>query len=123
MHVKILHHLFGIVGGDAIKAPLWDVAALGPTAFPNNNAFVHSHVSTLLTTSFPNMLPQQVEVSHPAWTLQRAQPCGRWQLCSKMQYQTRDCTLTSLCTQHPALSHKQGRFWQYRPCMENQPAD
>lgn len=26
--------------GDAIKAPLWDVAAQGPTAYPNNAAFV-----------------------------------------------------------------------------------
>ncbi len=62
MHAKILHHLFTIVNTDVIKAPLWDTAALGATAFPNNAAFVHQHVSQLLTTSFPNLRPQQVEV-------------------------------------------------------------
>jgi hypothetical protein len=62
MHAKILHHLFTIVNTDVIKAPLWDTAALGPSAFPNNAAFVHQHVSQLLTTSFPNLRPQQVEV-------------------------------------------------------------
>ena len=62
MHAKILHHLFQVVGGDVIKAPLWDAAALGPAAFPNNAAFVHQHVSQLLATSFPNLRPQQVEV-------------------------------------------------------------
>jgi hypothetical protein len=63
MHTKILHHLFQIISTDVIKAPLWDVAALGPTAFPNNAAFVHQHVSQLLATSFPNLRPQQVEVA------------------------------------------------------------
>ena len=62
MHAKILHHLFTIVNTDVIKDPLWDTAALGPSAFPNNAAFVHQHVSQLLTTSFPNLRPQQVEV-------------------------------------------------------------
>lgn len=62
MHAKILHHLFTIVNTDVIKAPLWDTAALGPSTFPNNAAFVHQHVSQLLTTSFPNLRPQQVEV-------------------------------------------------------------
>ena len=62
MHAKILHHLFKVVGSDVIKAPLWDVTAQGPTAFPNNAAFVHQRVSQLLSTSFPNMRPQQVEV-------------------------------------------------------------
>ena len=65
MHVKILHHLFGVVGGDVIKAPLWDVAALGPAAYPSNAVFVHHHVTQLLTTSFPNMRAQQVEVRRP----------------------------------------------------------
>ena len=65
MHVKILHHLFGVVGGDVIKAPLWDVAALGPAAYPSNAVFVHHHVTQLLTTSFPNMRAQQVEVRPP----------------------------------------------------------
>ena len=63
MHTRILHHLFHIINTDVIKAPLWDVATLGPAAFPNNAAFVHQHVSQLLSTSFPNLLPQQVEVS------------------------------------------------------------
>lgn len=62
MHAKILHHLFTNVNTDVIKAPLWDTAALGPAAFPNNAAFVHQHVSQLLATSFPNLRPQQVEV-------------------------------------------------------------
>ena len=66
MHVKILHHLFGVVGGDVIKAPLWDVAALGPAAYPSNAVFVHHHVTQLLTTSFPNMRAQQVEVRRPS---------------------------------------------------------
>ena len=68
MHARILHHLFHIINTDVIKAPLWDVATLGPAAFPNNAAFVHQHVSQLLSTSFPNLLPQQVEVRrHPRW--------------------------------------------------------
>jgi hypothetical protein len=62
MQTKILHHLFLVVGSDVIKAPLWDVAAQGPTAFPNNSTFVNQQVSQLLTTSFPNMQPRQVEV-------------------------------------------------------------
>ena len=65
MHVKILHHLFGVVSGDVIKAPLWDVAALGPAAYPSNAVFVHHHVTQLLTTSFPNMRAPQVEVRRP----------------------------------------------------------
>ena len=63
MHAKILHHLFHVIATDVIKAPLWDVASLGPAAFANNAAFVHQHVSQLLTTSFPNLRPQQVDVS------------------------------------------------------------
>jgi CRM1 C terminal len=37
-------------------------SAAGPTAYPNNAAFVHEFVTNLLTTSFPNMRPQQVQV-------------------------------------------------------------
>lgn len=48
--------------GDAIKAPLWDVAAQGPAAFPSNAAYVQQYVTQLLTTSFPNLRPQQVQV-------------------------------------------------------------
>ncbi|KAK9807779.1 hypothetical protein WJX72_008954 [[Myrmecia] bisecta] len=61
MHARILHHLFNIVGTGVIKAPLWDVAARGPTAYASNAIFVHEHVTTLLTTSFPNMRPHQVQ--------------------------------------------------------------
>jgi exportin-1 len=61
MQSKILHHLFLVVSSDVIKAPLWDVAAQGPTAFPNNSTYVNQQVSQLLTTSFPNMQPRQVE--------------------------------------------------------------
>jgi hypothetical protein len=32
----------------------------GPTAYPNNSAFVREHVTNLLATSFPNLTPQQV---------------------------------------------------------------
>ena len=48
------------------QAPLWDVAARGPTAYPNNTAFVHEFTTNLLTTSFPNMRPQQVQVRDQA---------------------------------------------------------
>lgn len=60
MQARILHHLFIIVQTEAIKAPLWDVAAQGPAAFPSNAAFVQAHVADLLSTSFPNLRPQQV---------------------------------------------------------------
>ena len=62
MQSKILHHLFLVVSSDVIKAPLWDVAAQGPTAYPNNSTYVNQQVSRLLTESFPNMQPRQVEV-------------------------------------------------------------
>jgi hypothetical protein len=65
MHAKILHHMFGILGTDVIKAPLWDTAAMPISAFPSNAAFVHTHVSKLLTVSFPNMQASQVEVCPP----------------------------------------------------------
>jgi len=60
MHVLILQHLFNVVeaeGGapNAVTAPLWDVAALGPAAFPSNGAYVRQQVSQLLAASFPNM--------------------------------------------------------------------
>lgn len=63
MHAKILHHLFRIVQGPAITAPLWDVSAQGANAFPNNAAYVQSFVTELLTTSFPNLRPQQVQAT------------------------------------------------------------
>lgn len=63
LQARILHHLFSIVQTNAIKAPLWDVTALGPTAYPSNAAFVQAHVSELLSTSFPNLRPQQVQAT------------------------------------------------------------
>ena len=44
-----------------MKAPLWDVAALGAAAYPSNAAYVQQYVTNLLTTSFPNLRPQQVQ--------------------------------------------------------------
>ena len=49
-----------------MQAPLWDDAARGPGAYPNNTAFVHEFTTNLLTTSFPNMRPQQVQVTSVA---------------------------------------------------------
>lgn len=63
LQARILHHLFWVVGTETIKAPLWDVASLGPSAYPSNAAFVQAHVSELLTTSFPNLRPQQVQAT------------------------------------------------------------
>lgn len=57
---RILHHLFTILDANVVKAPLWDVAAKGPGAFPNNAAFVRVHVIGLLSTSFPNLTQPQV---------------------------------------------------------------
>ncbi|DBA80101.1 hypothetical protein WJX79_000920 [Trebouxia sp. C0005] len=61
LHVKILHHLFSIVNSGVIKAPLWDEADKGPTAYPNNAVFVHEFVSNLLSQSFPNLRPAQLQ--------------------------------------------------------------
>ncbi|PSC71723.1 exportin-1-like isoform X2 [Micractinium conductrix] len=64
LQARILHHLFSIVQNtEVVKAPLWDVAAQGPTAFPTNTAYVQSYVTNLLTTSFPNLRPQQVQAT------------------------------------------------------------
>lgn len=63
LHAKILHHLFTIVNSGVITAPLWDEAAKGPTAYPNNAVFVHEFVSDLLSRSFPNLRPAQLKVS------------------------------------------------------------
>lgn len=62
MHAKILHHLFEVVKGSVIKAPLWDVATLGLAGYPSNAVFVHEYVTKLLSSSFPNMRPAQVQV-------------------------------------------------------------
>lgn len=62
MQARILHHLFRVVGMNIIKGPLWDVSAQGSSAHPSNTAYVEQQVSQLLSTSFPNMQPQQVEV-------------------------------------------------------------
>lgn len=64
LHAKILHHLFTIVNSGVIKAPLWDETTKGPTAYPNNAVFVHEFVSDLLSRSFPNLRPAQLQVWH-----------------------------------------------------------
>lgn len=64
LQTRILHHLFTIVQQtDIITAPLWDVAAQGAAAYPSNVAFVTQYVTNLLTTSFPNLRPQQVQAT------------------------------------------------------------
>eukprot|EP00898_Chlorokybus_atmophyticus_P003100 jgi/Chlat1/3791/Chrsp259S00289 len=60
LHALILQHLFTVVDSGAITAPLWDVATLGPTAYPSNSAFISERTKQLLATSFPNMTPVQV---------------------------------------------------------------
>ena len=57
-----MHHLFEIVQtNDVIVAPLWDVNTLGPTAFPDNASYVRDRLVNLLSTSFPNLTPGQVQ--------------------------------------------------------------
>jgi len=78
MHALILQLLFSLVEPDtgaplppagtlgvpsglvALRSPLWDVASVGPGAYPSNGAFVRHHVTQLLSQSFPNMAPAQV---------------------------------------------------------------
>ena len=69
LQARILHHLFGLASSEVIRAPLWDVATTsgGVGAFPNNAAFVHSQLTILLQTSFPNLRPQQIEVCAGIW--------------------------------------------------------
>lgn len=62
LQAHILHHLFSVVQSDVIKAPLWD-DSLGPAAYPSNVAFIQSHTSEMLSTSFPNLRPQQVQAA------------------------------------------------------------
>ena len=89
LHARILHHLFGLARPTAeggLPAPLWEgpgaaelaaaagtdgaaastssVGAVDPsTGMPwaSNAAFVAASVSSLLSTSFPNLRPTQVE--------------------------------------------------------------
>jgi exportin-1 len=57
-----MHHLFEIVQTpDVIKLPLWDVAAKGPNAYPDNASYVREQLINLLSTSFPNLTPGQVQ--------------------------------------------------------------
>lgn len=66
LHAVILQKLFSLAEGDGtvvISVPLWDAAALGPTAFPTNSAFVRQHVTQLLSTSFPNMTSSDVALA------------------------------------------------------------
>jgi len=63
LHCKILQHLFTIVRTDQIiKGPVWEVATT-PGAYPNNAAYVKEYASNLLITSFPNMVPEQVQAA------------------------------------------------------------
>lgn len=62
LHARIMHHLFEIVQTpDVIKLPLWDVAAKGPNAYPDNASYVREQLINLLSTSFPNLTPGQVQ--------------------------------------------------------------
>ncbi|CAI5490079.1 unnamed protein product [Closterium sp. Naga37s-1] len=60
LHTLILQHLFCLADSGVLTQPLWDVATLGPTAFPSNAAFVCDYTVKLLSTSFPNMTPQEI---------------------------------------------------------------
>ena len=62
LQAHILHHLFSVVQSDVIKVPLWE-DSLGPGAFPSNAAYIQQRVSEMLSTSFPNLLPQQVQAA------------------------------------------------------------
>jgi len=55
LHAQILQHLILLSTSNAITAPLWDQATLGPAAYPSNLEFVRHHITQLLTSSFPNM--------------------------------------------------------------------
>ena len=71
---------------DAIKAPLWDVAALGPAAYPSNAAFAQQYTANLLTTSFPNLRPQQVQVGSAGWLPFQGGWVGRCGLQGQLVY-------------------------------------
>ena len=62
LQAHILHHLFSVVQSDVIKVPLWE-DSLGPSAFPTNAVYIQQRVSDMLSTSFPNLLPQQVQAA------------------------------------------------------------
>jgi hypothetical protein len=57
MQVKILGSLLGTVKSNLVPVNLWPE---GQT-YPNNLAFVRSHLLQLLSTSFPNMTEAQVQ--------------------------------------------------------------
>lgn len=60
-HAKILHLLFTAVQTEgAIQGPLWDQSK--GLSYPSNAAFVQEFVKDLLTRSFPNLSPPQVQV-------------------------------------------------------------
>lgn len=59
-HVHILQHLFCLVDSGALTQPLWDINALGLTAYPSNTVFVREYTIKLLGTSFPNMTVTEV---------------------------------------------------------------
>lgn len=57
VQVKILGSLLGTVKSNLVPVNLWPE---GQT-FPNNMAFVQSHLLQLLSSSFPNMTEAQVQ--------------------------------------------------------------
>ena len=60
LHTLILQNLLSVGCDPAMTTPLWDVAQLGPQAYPSNEAFLQAHVSEMLHKSFPNI--QQVQL-------------------------------------------------------------
>jgi hypothetical protein len=85
LHAAILHLLFTVLDAPSLAGPLWDVQAKGLMvrgcpccalmhcpglthatagslqAYPSNSAFVREFTTELLTKSFPNLTPHQVD--------------------------------------------------------------
>lgn len=62
LQALILAHLVGlVVPPGSIAAPLWDAASRGPSAFPDNAAFVREHLRGLLATAFPHLQAAQID--------------------------------------------------------------
>lgn len=60
-HWKILYELFRLVRVDnALQTPLWDA---NKENYANNKEYVGGFVKDLLISSFPNLMPQQVDVN------------------------------------------------------------
>ena len=58
MHATLLRHIFHLVEGGHVTAPLFDPAA--QPAGQTNPAFLREHVANLLIASFPNLTKAQV---------------------------------------------------------------